>query len=87
MTSPPEPLVRIQNNFTELFLILPSTSNCTNGSTPPSKGAARALDKKCLLMTFPPEPFIEKHNYFTELFLMMTSTRNCPELHKQFRSA
>ena len=25
--SPPEPLVQIQNNFTELFLLIPSSKN------------------------------------------------------------
>ena len=25
MTSPPEPLIQIQNNFTEMFLMMPST--------------------------------------------------------------
>ena len=48
--------------------------NRTNGSTQPKKWAARALDKKCLLMTLPPERLVQIKNYFTELFLMMTST-------------
>ena len=55
--------------------MMPSTSNCTNGSTPPNKGASRALDKKCMLMISPGEPLFQIHNYFTELFLMMASTR------------
>ena len=109
---------QILNNFTELFLIIPSTKisqmvllcwtkeppklqirkyfnhiswttvsnskllnrifphdafykNCTNGSAPPNMGAARPLDKKCLLKTLPPEPLVQIQNYLTELFLIM----------------
>ena len=40
-----EPLVQIQNNFTELFLIMPLNNNRANGSTPLNKRAARAPDK------------------------------------------
>ena len=49
--------------------------NCTNGSAQPNKGATRALDKKCRLMTFPPEPLVQIQNNFTELFLILASTK------------
>ena len=55
--------------------MMPSTQNGTNGFTPPNKGAGRALDKKCLLMTFPPEQLVQIQNNFTELFFMMVSTK------------
>ena len=41
----------------------------------PNKGTARALDKKCLLMTFPCEPLVQIQNNFTELFLIMPLTK------------
>ena len=41
----PEPLTQIQNNFTES---VPHVTLYQNGSTPLIKGAARALDEKCL---------------------------------------
>ena len=56
----PEPLVQIQNNFTELFLAMPS-----NGSAPLNKGTVRALDENCLLKTFRPEPLVQIQNNFT----------------------
>ena len=67
--SPPEPLVQIQNNFTESFLMMPSTQIA------PNKGAAGALDKKCHLMTFPTDPLVQIQNNFTEFFLVITSTK------------
>ena len=47
-----EPMVQIQNNFTEMFLTIPSTKiahntlyqNCSNGSALLNKRAARAPD-------------------------------------------
>ena len=39
--------------------MMPSTKISQNGSAPSDKGAVRALDKKCLLMTFPPEPLVQ----------------------------
>ena len=44
ITSPPEPLVQIQNNFTQLFLM----QNCTNSFARLYTEVARALDEKCL---------------------------------------
>ena len=61
--------------------MMPSTK-IAHGSAPPNKGASRALDKKCLLMTFPPEPLVHIQINFTELFLMMASIKK--KLHKQF---
>ena len=118
---PPEPLVQLQNDFTELFLIMPFTkiaqmvllycskgpqelkirniskryllNQCQNsnyfirivphdaflhsGSSLllPNKRAARALNKKCILITSPPEPLVQIQNNFTELFLMIASTK------------
>ena len=74
MTSPAEPLVQIQNNK-RIVLHDAFYQNSTNGSTPPNKGAARALNKKCLLMTFPPESLVQIQNNFIEMFLMMSSTK------------
>ena len=45
--------------------------NSTNDSAPRNKGAARPLDKKCLLMTFPPETLAQFQKYLTELFHIM----------------
>ena len=36
---------------------------------PWNEGAARALDKKCVLMAFPPEPLVLIGKKITELFL------------------
>ena len=47
--------------------------NCINGSTPPNKGAARALDKTRILMTFPPEPLVQIPYNFTWILPMMPS--------------
>ena len=49
--------------------------NCTNGSAPPNEGAARALDRKCLLTTFPPEPLVQIQNNFTGLCFIMPLTK------------
>ena len=48
ISSPPESLLQIQNNFTKMFLMMTSTQNCTIGFAPLNKGVTRALDKKCL---------------------------------------
>ena len=46
MASPPESLVIIQNNLTELFIMVHSTkSSRMHGSTPLMKEAVRALDE------------------------------------------
>ena len=58
--------------------MVPSTKIAKNGSAPSNKGAARALDKKYLLMTFPPEPLVQIQNNFAEFFLMMASTKIAP---------
>ena len=51
-----------------------STKDYTNGSTPLNKGAASALDKKCLYTTSP-EALVKIQTNLTELFLMMHSTK------------
>ena len=48
MASPPELLVQIQNDFKRVVPHDVLCQNYTNGSTPFNKGAATALDKKCL---------------------------------------
>ena len=75
MTFSPEPLVKIQNNFTKLVSLDPLYQNCTNGFALLNKRAARAPDKKYLLKTPPPEPLVQIKGYFTELLLMMPSTK------------
>ena len=75
----PEPLIQIQNNFTELFLMISmdmmaSTKDCTNSFTQLNTGVARALDDKFLKITSSPEPLVQNQNNFTEMFLMMPST-------------
>ena len=76
MVSPPEQRVRIQDHFTELFLIVPFIKIVQIvGSASSDKGAIRALDEKCLKMSSPPEPLVEIQNYFTGSFLMVPSGR------------
>ena len=72
--SSPKLQIQIQNNFIELFLMIPSTKYFANGSAPHNKRAARATDKKYLLTTSP-KPLVQIQNYFTELFLVMPSTK------------
>ena len=43
-----EPMVQIQNNFTEMFLMIPSTKIAQKGLAPLNKGATRVLDKTYL---------------------------------------
>ena len=47
MTSPPETLVQLQNNSTELFLMMLSTKISQMVPLHIIKGAARAVDLKC----------------------------------------
>ena len=54
--------------------MMPSTNIAYMVQLRRTKGAARGLDKKCLLMTFPPEPLVRIRNNFTEMFFMMPST-------------
>ena len=77
MTSPPEPLVLIQNEFTEMFTMVPWYQNCANGSFLLDERAARALDKKCFKMTSPLEPLVLIQNKFTEMFPMIPWYQNC----------
>ena len=48
--------------------------NCINGSTPPNRRAARALDKKSFKQHWPPEPQAQIQNNFTEKILIIPST-------------
>ena len=41
---------------------------------PWNEGAARALDKKCVLMAFPPEPLVLIEKKIIELFLIIPFT-------------
>ena len=79
MAFPPGPLVQIQINFTEMFLMM--SQNCTNGFGVLSKGAARALDKKYFKKAST-EPLVGIQNDFAEMFRVMFSTK----LHKWFCS-
>ena len=45
--------------------------NGQNGSTPPNKWAARALDKKYFFKKKSPEQLVRIQNNFTEMFLIM----------------
>ena len=74
-TSPPEPLGQIQNNFTEMFLIMPSAKKCLNGCAPPNKmAAARTPDKKHFKTTTP-ELLVQTQNNFTKMFLILPSAK------------
>ena len=61
----------ISQNFSSWCLLL----NLHKWFCSTKHGAARALDKKCLLMKFPTEPLIQIQNNFTELFLMSPFTK------------
>ena len=67
MTSSPEPLVQIYNNFTKMFLMVPCTKIAQ------IKVVGRALDKKYLQIKSP-GPLVQNQNNFTEMVLMLPST-------------
>ena len=69
-----EALVEILDNFTEMFLMMPSTKIAQRFCSA-KKGAARALDKKYLQMKSPPEPLVQNQNNFAEMVLMLPSTK------------
>ena len=71
MESPPEPLVQIENNFPEMFGIMPSITIAQMVPLLPKKMAARALDKKYLKMTPIPEPVAQNQNNFTEILMIL----------------
>ena len=73
MTSLPEPLIQIQNNFTEMFLMMPFTKIAKWGCSV-EKGVSRDIDKKYLQM-ISPEPLVQNQNNFTEMDLMLPSTK------------
>ena len=49
--------------------------NCTNGFEALNKKAARAINKKYLLMTSLPKQLVQIQDNFKEIFLMMPSTK------------
>ena len=57
MTFPAEPLVQIQNNVKEMFLMMPSTK-IAEIVLLSGKRVGRAIDKKYLQMKFP-EPLVK----------------------------
>ena len=69
-TSIPEPLVQIQNNFTEMIHDEVLCQNCLNGFVLLKKMATKALDNKHIKMTSTPEPVVYIQNNFTEMFLI-----------------
>ena len=73
MASPPETQVQIQNDFTEVFLIIPSTKIAQMVPLHTNKRASKALDKEYLQSTSS-DPLDQIQNIFTERFLMMPST-------------
>ena len=54
----PEPLVKIRNNFAELFLMIFSTGIAQMVLLHRTKKASRVLDKKCLEKTSP-KPLVQ----------------------------
>ena len=65
MTFPLEPLVQIQNNIKEMFLMMPSTK-IAEIVLLSGKRVGRAIDKKYLQMKSP-EPLVQNQNNFTEI--------------------
>ena len=53
--------------------MMPSTKIAQMVPLPEQKGAARALDKKYVLMAFSPEPLVQIQNNSIELFLVIIS--------------
>ena len=72
MAFPPEPQVQIQNNFTGLFFMIPS-SNIAQMFPVHWTGAAKALDKKCLKMTSFFEPLVQISYNFNWILSMISS--------------
>ena len=73
MTFPLEPLVQIQNNFTEMFFMMPYTKIAQMFFSA-EKGVGIAIDKKYLQMESP-VPLVQNQNNFTEMVLMLPSTK------------
>ena len=67
-----EPQVQIQNIFTEMFLMKPSTKIAQMGLLQ-KRGVGRALEKTYLQIKSP-EPLVQNQNNFTEIVLMLPST-------------
>ena len=70
MASPPEPLVRIENNLHEPYTKIRST----NSSAPLIMRAARALDRKSLIRhLLLNHALVQIQNSFTEMLLILPS--------------
>ena len=74
MTSPPEPLIQIQNNFTEMILMMPSTKLHKWLRSFEQRGSQSPI-LEISLNKSPPEPLVQIQNIFTEMFLIMPSTK------------
>ena len=66
-------MVQIQNNFKEMFLMMPSTK-IAQIVLLSEKRVGRAIDKKYLQMKSP-EPLVQNQNNFTEMVLKLPSTK------------
>ena len=71
----PELLVQIQNNSTELFLLIPSTKIAQMVPLCWIKGPPELQIRNIFNKTSPPEPLIQIQNNFTELSLLIPSTK------------
>ena len=67
-------MVEIQNKFTEVFFIMPS-SKIAQMVPLLNRRAGRAPDKKYLYNTSPSELLVQMQNNFTVLFLLIPSTK------------
>ena len=74
ITFPPEPLVQIQNYFTELFLMMASTKIVQTVSLSLIQGSPE-LQIRNIFKRNLSKPLVQTQNYFTELFLMIPSTK------------
>ena len=73
MTSPVEPLAKIQNKSTELFLLMPPTKTAQMVLLRGTKGLPELQIRN--IFKSPPEPLVQIQNNFTELFLIIPSTK------------
>ena len=65
-----EPLARIEYNFTEKCLIMPSATTIPSNSM-----STRAVDNKLVKTTSGPEPLVQIQNNFRAMFFIMPSTK------------
>ena len=69
----PEQQVQIKNNFTEMYLMMPSTTIALMVCYT-KKGVGRGINKNYLQMKSP-ESLVQNQNDFTEMVLMLLSTK------------